>query len=107
MWRLKQGWVRLLSLSGWLWRKKLTGGVASLKPMRKPDREAFDELMGMCRTYASESSCATNPIIFEPMVMSILVGQQKKFRKLDYKLNDVIWQEICAGKITQQSPTNL
>ena len=46
--------------------------------LRKPDREAFDELMDMCRTYASESSCATNPIVFEPMVMSILLFQQKR-----------------------------
>ena len=64
--------------------------------LRKPDREAFDELMDMCRTYASESSCATNPIVFEPMVMSILLAQQKKIRELEYKLNDVIWQKISA-----------
>ena len=50
------------------------------------DREAFEELMDMCRSYASESSCATNPIIFEPMVMSILLCQQKKLRKLEHTL---------------------
>jgi hypothetical protein len=44
------------------------------RALRKPDREAFDELMDMCRTYASESSCTTNPIVFEPMVMSILLA---------------------------------
>jgi len=32
----------------------------------KPDREASDELMDMCRSYVSESRCATNPIIFDP-----------------------------------------
>jgi len=31
----------------------------------KADREAFDELMDMCRNYTSESGNATNPIIFE------------------------------------------
>ena len=56
------------------------------RALRKPDREAFDELMDMCRSYASESNCATNPIIFEPMVMSILLGQQKKLRKLEHNL---------------------
>ena len=66
------------------------------RALRKPDREAFDELMDMCRTYASESSCATNPIVFEPMVMSIMLAQQKKLRELEYKLNDVLWQKICA-----------
>ena len=65
------------------------------RALRKPDREAFDELMDMCRTYASESSCATNPIIFEPMVMSIMLAQQKKLRELEYKLNEVLWQKIC------------
>ncbi len=51
--------------------------------LRKPDREAFDELMDMCRSYASESSCATNPIVFEPMVMSILLAQQVRIQKLE------------------------
>jgi hypothetical protein len=48
--------------------------------------EAFDELMDMCRKYASESSCATNPIIFEPMTMNILLAQQKKINELEKKL---------------------
>jgi hypothetical protein len=47
-------------------------------------KQAFDELMDMCRTYASESSCATNPIIFEPMVMSKLLAQQVKIHKLEW-----------------------
>jgi hypothetical protein len=51
--------------------------------------------MDMCRNYASESSCATNPIIFEPMVMSILLGQQKRLRKLE--------QELKAFEKTQQA----
>ena len=37
-----------------------------LQGLPKPDREAFDELMSICRNYASESSNATNPIIFQP-----------------------------------------
>ena len=51
--------------------------------LRRPDREAFEELMDMCRGYASESSCATNPVVFEPMVMSILLAQQVKIQKLE------------------------
>ena len=51
--------------------------------LRKPDREAFDELMDMCRNHASETSGATNPIIFEPMVMSILLAQQIRIQKLE------------------------
>src|SRR5450759_4591612 len=56
------------------------------RALRKPDREAFDELMDMCRSYTSESGNATNPIVFEPMVMSILLGQQKRLRKLEQEL---------------------
>ena len=56
------------------------------RALRRPDREAFDELMDMCRSYASESGNATNPIVFELMVMSILLGQQKRLRKLEYEL---------------------
>jgi hypothetical protein len=46
----------------------------------------MDELMDMCRNYASDGDNATNPIIFEPMVMSILLGQQKRLRKLEQEL---------------------
>jgi hypothetical protein len=58
------------------------------RALRKSDREAFDELMDMCRNYASESSCATNPKFFEPMVMSILLGQQVRIQKLERQLKE-------------------
>ena len=48
------------------------------RALRKDDREAFEELMDMCRSFASESSNATNPVIFEPMVMSILLAHREK-----------------------------
>jgi hypothetical protein len=50
------------------------------------DKQAFEELMDLCRMFASESSNATKPIIFEPMAMSILLGHQKKIRKLERRL---------------------
>jgi hypothetical protein len=59
-------------------------------------RQAFDQMMDMCRSNGMASSNATNPIIFEPMVMSILLAQQKKLRELEYKLNEVLWQKINA-----------
>jgi hypothetical protein len=64
--------------------------------LRKPDREAFDEFMDICRTYASECSCAANPAVFELIVMSIMLVQQKKLRELEYKLNDVLWQKTLT-----------
>jgi len=57
------------------------------RALRRSDREAFDELMDMCRSYASEGSNAINPIIFEPMIMSILLAQQVKILQLENKLH--------------------
>jgi hypothetical protein len=81
--------------------KEISRWSGFARALRKPNREAFDELMDNCRTYASESSCATNPIVFEPMVMSIMLAQQKKLRELEYKLNAAIWQKICAQPQTE------
>ena len=56
------------------------------KSLRNEDREAFEQLMDACRSYASESSNATNPIIFEPMIMSILLAQHVKIKKLEKQI---------------------
>ena len=82
------------------YRWVLEDEIAGWKGFRKAlpseeDREAFDVLMDLCRVYASESSNATKPIIFEPMVMSILLGHQKKLRKLERKLG-------IADKLTDE-----
>jgi hypothetical protein len=61
---------------------------------------AFEELMDKCRGNAMAAGNACNPILFEPMVMSILLSQQKKLRELEYQLNDVIW-----AKIVRQIPS--
>ena len=75
------------------YRWVLEDEIADWKGFRKAlpsdeDREAFDELMDMCRVYASESSYATKPIVFEPMVMSILLGQQVRIQKLERQLKE-------------------
>jgi len=59
------------------------------KALRTEDREAFDALMDACRLFASAGSNATQPILFEPMVMSILLLQQKKLRRLEKALDAV------------------
>ncbi len=53
------------------------------------DRAAFGSLMDICRSYAMASGAACNPIPFEPMIMSILLAQQKKLSKLEEKLNSI------------------
>jgi hypothetical protein len=57
------------------------------RALRTSDREAFDELMDMCRSFASAGGNATNPILFEPFAMSIILGQQKRILALEKKLN--------------------
>ena len=68
--------------------------------LRKPDREAFEELMDMFRNNALTVGNTCTPIMFEQLVMSILLCQQKKLPKLEYSFNDAIWQEICKHKNT-------
>ena len=57
------------------------------KPLRIEDKAAFDSLMDACRSYSSAGSNATNPILFEPMVMSILLSQQVKIGRLEKALD--------------------
>ena len=56
------------------------------RALRAPEREAFEELMDMCRSHASEAGNACNPILFEPMVMSVLLAQQMRIRQLETEL---------------------
>jgi len=57
-----------------------------VRALRKDDREAFETMMDMCRSYASAGSNATNPILFEPFIVSILLAQQKRILALEKKL---------------------
>jgi len=50
------------------------------------DREAFDTVMDLCRGLASAGSNATNPILFEPMMVSAVVALQRKLTNLEEKL---------------------
>lgn len=59
------------------------------KALRTEDLEAFEALMDACRLFASAGSNATQPILFEPMVMSILLYQQKKLHRLEKALDAI------------------
>jgi len=52
------------------------------RALRKGDRETFEQLMNICRNYASAGSNATRPVMFEAMVMCILLEQQKMLNRL-------------------------
>lgn len=57
------------------------------RALRREDRKAFDQLMDACRNYASAGSNATRPIIFEPMILSILLHQQKMLNRIEKELD--------------------
>jgi hypothetical protein len=57
--------------------------------LRKEDREAFEALMDACRGYASAGSNAVQPILFEPMIISMLLSQQVRLQRLQKELDDL------------------
>jgi hypothetical protein len=63
------------------------------------EQESFDELMDLSRDHASAGGCACNPIVFEPMAMSILLGQQKELTELKGKLK-------CISNLQEQCGVN-
>ena len=60
---------------------------AFLKALRKEDREAFEELMNACRSYASAAGASTRPIVTEAMFMSILLSHQKNLKEFKAALD--------------------
>jgi hypothetical protein len=56
------------------------------KALRSDDREAFERMTDACRNHASAGSNATRPEVFESMVMSILLEQQKRLMCLEKEL---------------------
>jgi len=59
------------------------------RALRKDEREVFEQLMDICRSYASAASNATRPVLFEAMVMTILLDQKKTLNQLEKMLHAV------------------
>ena len=57
------------------------------KALRTEDKQAFDTLMNACRNFASAGSNSTQPVLFEPMVISILLSLQKKLSRVERQLH--------------------
>ena len=58
---------------------------------QESDREAFEALMDMCRNTAMASGNACNPIIFEPMVLSIVIAQHQRISRIEEQLHEIFW----------------
>ena len=73
------------------YRQGLEGEITTWEGFRKAlrmhDAEAFEKMMNACRLHASAASMATRPVLFEAMVMSILLEQEKTLMELAEKLD--------------------
>ena len=72
------------------------------KALRIEDKEVFDTLMDACRNHASAGSSATRPIVFEPMLMCIVLAQQKEMQKLRKQV-ETLKDDLQAIKQTGKS----
>ncbi len=59
------------------------------RALRSEEREAFEKLMDASRSYASAAGNSTNPILFEPMIMSIMLHLQMSLQKLQKELDAI------------------
>ncbi len=77
--------------------------IAKWKPFRdalpsEEEKQAYDEVMDMIRNNAMAASNSCNPILFEPMVMSILLGQERQMRTLRRKLDALLVAKLPVEK---------
>lgn len=73
--------------------KRFRAGLAS-----DEEKQAFDELMDLVRGNAMAGGNACNPILFEPMAMSMLLGQQKRIRMLQKKIDTFLVARLPRGE---------
>ena len=64
------------------------------KALQHQDKEIFEQLMNICKNYASAASNATRPVLFEAMAMTILLDQQKTINQLKKQLQEIKKQTI-------------
>jgi len=57
------------------------------KALRVEERQAFETIMDACRSHASAAGNATQPTLFEPMAVSIMLHQQMQLNRLEKALN--------------------
>ena len=57
--------------------------------LRTGDRDAFEALMDACRGYASAGGNAVKPVLFEPMIMSMLLSLKVQVQTLEKELDEL------------------
>jgi hypothetical protein len=90
-------WILEVEIERWkAYRQALTS---------EEERKAFDEMMDACRNYASESSCACNPVLFQPMFLSIILAQEKKITEIECKICEILWERTKPEKLPDTKRT--
>jgi len=81
------------------YRMALEWEIYNWKPFRDSlvgeEEKAFDAVMDQCRSQATASSNACNPVLFQPMVMSVLLEQQKKIKTLQRKIDALLVSKLA------------
>jgi len=69
--------------------------IAHWKPFREAlacdeEKQAFDDVADMCRNMTLAGGSACNPILFEPMVMSILLWAAEAHKNSSEKIDALL-----------------
>jgi hypothetical protein len=67
------------------------------------EKQSFDLMMDYCRLQSMAAQNACKPILFEPMMMSILLEQQKQIRTLRRKIDVLLVSSLPVEKPTCDS----
>ena len=62
---------------------ELSSWVKFRRGLRKEDQEVFDEIFRAAKLHLAENFYAMRAVPFESMMMSILVEQQKRIKRLE------------------------
>jgi len=66
---------------------------AFARVLQHDDRLVFEQLMDICRNYASAASCATRPVLFEAMAITIMLDQKKRLKQIKKKIHEQYSQQ--------------
>jgi hypothetical protein len=70
------------------------------------EKQTFDLMMDFCRMQSMAAQNACKPILFEPMVMSILLEQEKRIKTLQRKIDALLIANLQVNENATESAPN-
>jgi hypothetical protein len=70
------------------------------------EKQTFDFMMDFCRMQSMAAQNACKPILFEPMVMSILLEQEKRIKTLQRKIDALLIANLQVNENATESAPN-